>query len=34
MDEFEQDLNKKPLTIKQYLIIASLLFGLFLVQEI
>lgn len=29
MEEFEQDLNKKPLTWKQYLVVASLLFGLF-----
>ncbi|WEV40756.1 branched-chain amino acid transport system II carrier protein [Lactobacillus sp. ESL0681] len=29
MNELEQDLNQKPLTWKQYLVIASLLFGLF-----
>lgn len=29
MGDFEQDLNKKPLTWKQYLVVASLLFGLF-----
>lgn len=29
MEEFEQDLNTKPLTWKQYLVVASLLFGLF-----
>ncbi|MDF7668256.1 branched-chain amino acid transport system II carrier protein [Lactobacillus sp. ESL0703] len=29
MDELEQDVNQKPLTWKQYLVVASLLFGLF-----
>ncbi|WEV38023.1 branched-chain amino acid transport system II carrier protein [Lactobacillus sp. ESL0680] len=29
MEEIEQDLNTKPLTWKQYLVVASLLFGLF-----
>ncbi|UZX30745.1 branched-chain amino acid transport system II carrier protein [Lactobacillus helsingborgensis] len=29
MNELEQDVNKQPLTWKQYLVVASLLFGLF-----
>ena len=29
MENLEQDLNREPLTWKQYLVVASLLFGLF-----
>ncbi|MEB3364509.1 branched-chain amino acid transport system II carrier protein [Lactobacillus sp. R2/2] len=29
MNELEQDVNQQPLTWKQYLVVASLLFGLF-----